>query len=101
MSEVLTRLKVQKILELDQLIILLAQILSSLKNRTLTSNLRLIVIDSLSSLFSGIDMKRSNQYYFCLVKEQEILPYKSDEHVQGEEESMVERYFEHLSQQMQ
>ena len=35
----------------------------------MTSNLRLIVIDSLSSLFSGIDMKRSNQYYYCLVKE--------------------------------
>ena len=45
-----------------------------------------------------------NNYFcrnFCLVKKQEILPYKSDEHVQGEEESMVERYFEHLSQQMQ
>ena len=65
----MTRLKVQKIFELDQLIILLAQILSQLKNKTLKSNLRLIVIDSLSSLFSGIDMKRSNQYYYSLIKE--------------------------------
>jgi len=62
------RLKVLKIFELDQLILLLAQILSMLKNKTLTFNLRMIVIDSLSSLFSGIPLKH-NQYYFSLVKE--------------------------------
>ena len=54
--------------ELDQLILLLAQIVSQLKSKTLKFNLRLIVIDSLSSLFSGIPTKQ-NQYYFSLVKE--------------------------------
>jgi len=38
-----------------------------LKNRQMNYNLRLIVIDSLSGLFSGITQK--NQYYFSLVKE--------------------------------
>lgn len=61
------RLRVLKIFELDQLILLLAQILSMLKNKQLAYNLRLIVIDSLSSLFSSITNK--NQYYFSLVKE--------------------------------
>jgi replicative DNA helicase len=62
------RLRVLKIYELDQLILLLAQILSMLKSKQLKFNLRMIVIDSLSSLFSGIPTKQ-NQYYFSLVKE--------------------------------
>ena len=64
----MTRLRVLKIFELDQLILLLAQILSMLKNKTLKFNVRMIIIDSLSSLFSGIPLKH-NQYYFSLVKE--------------------------------
>lgn len=52
--EVLGRLKVLKVFELDQLLLLLAQILSRIKQRRLNMNLKLIVIDSLSSLFSGL-----------------------------------------------
>ena len=63
----MTRLRVLKIFELDQLIILLAKILSMLKNREINFNLRMIVIDSLSSLFSGISTK--NNYYASMVKE--------------------------------
>jgi len=63
----MTRLRVLKIFELDQLIILLAKIISMLKKKELTFNVRMIVIDSLSSLFSGISTK--NHYYSSMIKE--------------------------------
>ena len=61
------RLRVLKIFELDHLILLLAQVLSMIKSKQLNYNLRMIVIDSLSSLFSNIPMR--GQYYYNLVKE--------------------------------
>jgi len=51
MQELLGRLKVLKIHELDKLIILLAKIISQLKNKQQNFNLKMIIIDSLSSLF--------------------------------------------------
>lgn len=48
------RLRILKIHSLDKLVLLLAKILSQVKNKQLNFNLRMIVIDSLSSLFCDI-----------------------------------------------
>lgn len=66
-KEVLGRLKVIKINDLDELILLLARILSMIKNKQLNFKLKMIVIDSLSSLFCGIPMK--GHQYFQMIKE--------------------------------
>lgn len=52
-----SRFKIQKCFSLEKLLVLLAHLISLLKAKKLKMNLRLIVIDSLSSLFSGLPPK--------------------------------------------
>jgi hypothetical protein len=56
-KEVMGRFKVMKIHDLEELILVLAKIISMIKNRQLNFNLKMIYIDSLSSLFSGLPTK--------------------------------------------
>jgi len=66
-QETLGRLRVIKIFNLDELLVLLAMILEQLRAKKLTFDLRLIVIDSLSSLFAPVPHKQHQ--YFQLIKE--------------------------------
>jgi hypothetical protein len=50
----MARFKVIKVNDIDELIVLLSKILSMIKSKTLNGNLKMIVIDSLSSLFCGV-----------------------------------------------
>jgi len=61
-NEVMGRLRILKIFELDGLIMLLATILSQLQNKQLNFNLRMIVIDNLSALFGEAHHKK-DQYF--------------------------------------
>jgi len=61
-QETLGRLRVIKIFNLDELLVLLAMILEQLRSKKLTFDLRLIVIDSLSSLFAPVPHKQ-HQYF--------------------------------------
>jgi len=53
-QETLQWFKVFNIYEIDHLIVLLATIISSLKNHTALSKPSIIIIDSISSMVSGI-----------------------------------------------
>lgn len=53
----LGRLRVIKIMDLEELIILLAMVLSQLQGNKMVFDLRLIVIDSLSALFNAVPAK--------------------------------------------
>ena len=57
-ADVLGRLRVIKIFTLDELLVLLSMILQQLKNKTMGFDLRMIVIDGLSSLFAAIPTKQ-------------------------------------------
>jgi hypothetical protein len=57
-KEVLGRLKVIKINDLEELILMMARILSMIKGKQLNFKLKMIVIDSLSSLFCGLPQKQ-------------------------------------------
>lgn len=57
LQEILGRLKIIKVHDLTKLTILLAKILSQLKNQQLNFNLKMIIIDSLSSLFEESSSK--------------------------------------------
>jgi RecA/RadA recombinase len=61
-QEVFGRLRVIKIQTLDELLVLFSMILQQLRNKQMTFDLRMIVIDSLSSLFSVIPNKQ-HQYF--------------------------------------
>lgn len=65
------RLKVLKIHELDKLVLLLAKILSQLKKKQLNFNLKMLIIDSLSSLFweCGSKSQKIHDRYQQLIKE--------------------------------
>ena len=63
----LGRLRVIKVFTLDELLVLLSMILQQLKSKTLGFDLRMIVIDGLSSLFAAIPTKQHQ--YFQLIKE--------------------------------
>jgi hypothetical protein len=69
--ELLGRLKVIKIHDLDRLILLLAKIISQIKKKQLNFNLKMIIIDSLSSLFweSGSKSQKQHDRYQQLIKE--------------------------------
>lgn len=58
----MSRLSVIKVFCLDQLFVILSMILSQITRKQLQVDLRLILIDSLSSLFATIQGK-SQQYY--------------------------------------
>lgn len=60
--EYLGRFKVLKIHDFDKLILLLAKILSQLKNKQMNFPLKMIVIDSLSSLFWESGSKSIKQH---------------------------------------
>ena len=53
--------------DLEELFILLSMILTQIKTKQLQVDLRLIVIDSLSSLFAGLPTAKPN--YFSMVKD--------------------------------
>jgi archaellum biogenesis ATPase FlaH len=53
-SKMLERFKVFNIYDVDHLIVLLATVVSQLKNNTAVSRPSLIIVDSLSSMISGI-----------------------------------------------
>jgi hypothetical protein len=55
--DALGRFKIIKINDVDELVVLLAKILSLIKNKQSNFNLKMIVVDSLSSLFSGVSLK--------------------------------------------
>ena len=57
-QQVLNRLRVIKIFEVEELIMLLSMILSQLEKKKCNLDLRMIVIDSLSSLFAGVSPKQ-------------------------------------------
>ena len=57
LQEILGRLKIIKVHDLTKLTILIAKILSQLKNQQLNFNLKMIIIDSLSSLFEESSSK--------------------------------------------
>ena len=63
----LGRLRVIKIMDLEELIILMAMVLSQLQSKKMIFDLRLIVIDSLSALFNAVPAKPAQ--YFSLIKE--------------------------------
>jgi RecA/RadA recombinase len=54
LKEVMGRLKVMKIYEVEDLLLLLAKVISAIKSGELIYPLKMIVIDSLSSLFTNI-----------------------------------------------
>ena len=56
-QQVLGRLRVIKINDLDELNVLLSMILSQLRKKQVNFDLRMLVIDSLSSLFNVIPNK--------------------------------------------
>ena len=74
-KELLGRLKVVKIHEMDKLLILLAKILSQLKHGQQTFNLKLIIIDSLSSLFWEVGSKSLKQHERYQQQIKEVLYY--------------------------
>jgi predicted ATP-dependent serine protease len=66
-NEVLKRLRVIKVFDLEQLMVLLSLMLSQIKNKQVKFDLRMIVIDSLSSLFAQSSPKQ--QQYFQQIKD--------------------------------
>lgn len=58
LKEACSRFKVIKIYDVDDLILLFAKILSMLKNKQQNFNVKMIVVDSLSSLFCGVTFKQ-------------------------------------------
>ena len=66
-----TRFKIQKCFTLEKLLITMAHLVSLLKKGELKMNLRLIVVDSLSSLFAGITPKN----HAALAQAKELLQY--------------------------
>lgn len=61
------RLRVIKIFDLEQLLVLMSLILSQMRNKQVKFDLRMIVIDSLSSLFAQSSAKQ--QQYFQQIKD--------------------------------
>lgn len=56
-KELLGRLRVIKVNDFEELIVFLSIILSQIRNKKITYDLRMIVIDSLSALFNAIAAK--------------------------------------------
>ena len=54
-------------------------------------------IDRGTWLFEEVENMQTN---FCVVRKQVILPFSSDETRDGEKDSLVERYFDELAQQI-
>lgn len=58
----LSRLRVIKVFDLEELFIILSMIVQQVKTRSLSVDLRLVIIDSLSSLFAASSIKRDAFY---------------------------------------
>lgn len=56
-KEVLGRLRVIKINDMEELVVFLSMIITQLKNNKIGFDFRLLVIDSLSALFSAVPGK--------------------------------------------
>ena len=67
MQQALSRLRVIKVSNLEELFVLLSMILTQLKRKQLQVDLKLIVIDSLSSLFAT--QSTNKQTYYQMVKD--------------------------------
>lgn len=59
------RLRVIKVFDLEQLFVLLSLILSQMQNKQVKFDLRMIVIDSLSSLFAQSSAKQQQHFQQC------------------------------------
>lgn len=66
-QQALSRLRVIKVFDLEELFLLLSMILTQKKRRQMQVDLRLIIIDSLSSLFASLPGNKS--HYYQMVKE--------------------------------
>ena len=66
-QQALSRLRVIKVFNLEELFLLLSMILTQVKGGQLVVDLKLVVIDSLSSLFAGVAAKKD--HYFQMVKD--------------------------------
>ena len=67
MQQALSRLRVIKVFDLEELILLLSMILTQKKRKQMQVDLRLIVIDSLSSLFAALPGVKA--HYYQMIKE--------------------------------
>ena len=62
MQQALSRLRVIKVFDLEELFLLLSMILTQKKRKQMKVDLRLIVIDSLSSLFATVSNNKQHYY---------------------------------------